>query len=536
MMRWTTFPTAEDEHELGQQSGIGNVALRRMSLDDPQERSQTDLCIIKGDCFRENIREMDAVLLDIYKSNGLYLCERQEMEAKIRRHMRRTGAYAFIEELNKDNPTCIRQQLDNLVERVTTLLDDLLARQCITESHFYQMTVDRSMVRMDYGCFLPDPSQEGVPFRPFIVGCLGPWMGIAGFFSRLLQPIYDEVARSTTFFQVSDAVHAAELYADKHLLKPTRLFATFHVNDLCTLLPHEKTVDMLERFLNENTSNGHIQGLSIHTIIELVRLVLKNQVFLFRKRLYKQIKGGTANFPLTTLLANIYMYYWQADLVQSLVEKNEVFGRCLDKVFLTWNGSNGALRSLLKTKMANREESMPITLAIGRKISYLSVKIYHTQGKLKTKIDHDRDVKPRLLPSLLDHEPLMYAALIRGSLIRAVLCCSTLSDFQEEHRDIEDTFFSNGLRSDYITEKINCFVEEFNALVLTSHSPTQDEYMSIRRGLVEYDQQQIEMKIQQRMQEQGQEIWVLGSEPNTQTKESWFTSHRIKVCIKGHGS
>ena len=98
-------------------------------------------------------------------------------------------------------------------------------------------------------------------------------------------------------------------------------------------------------------------------------------------------------------------------------------------------------------------------------------------------------------------------SLIRASLIRAVLCCSTLSDFQAEHRDIEDTFFSNGLRSDYITEQVHRFFEEFNALPLKSHSTTQDEYMSIRRGLFEYDQQQTEMKIQQRMQEQGQERW-----------------------------
>ena len=82
------FPSAEDEHEPGQQSGIGNVALRRVSLDDPQDRSRTDLCIIKGEYFRENLKKMDAVLLDIHNSNGLYLCERQEMEAKIHRHMR----------------------------------------------------------------------------------------------------------------------------------------------------------------------------------------------------------------------------------------------------------------------------------------------------------------------------------------------------------------------------------------------------------------------------------------------------------------
>ena len=81
------------------------------------------------------------------------------MEAKILGHMTRTGAYSFIEELSDDNPTCVRKQLDSIVEHVTTSLNDLLARQCITESQFYQMTIERSMVRMDYGYFLPDTSK-----------------------------------------------------------------------------------------------------------------------------------------------------------------------------------------------------------------------------------------------------------------------------------------------------------------------------------------------------------------------------------------
>ena len=508
------FPTAEDEREPGQQSGIGNVALSYMSLDDPRERSRIDLCTIDGEYFQENLNDMNVVLLDIYNSNGLLMCERHDMEAKIRTHMAGTGAYAFVEELNDNNPMCVRQQLDSVVERMMALLNGLLLRQCITESHFYQMMVDRSMVRMDYGCFLPDPSQEGVPFRPFMVGCLGPLMGIARFVSRLLQPIYDEVARSTTFCQASDAVHAVELYAEKHLLESTTLFTTFHVNDLCTRLPHEETIELLERFLNENTTNGHIQGLSILTIVELVRLVLKNQVFLFRRRVYRQIKGGIDNSPLTHLLANIYMYYWQVELAKLLVTKNEVFGRCLDDVFLTWNGSNSALRSLLKTRMTGQKQSMPVTLAVGQKVSYLHVQIYHMQGKLKTKIDHAMDIEPRALPYIVNHPPSMCSTLIRASLIRAVLCCSTLSDFQAEHRNIEETFFSNGFSSDLITDKVDRFFQEFNALPLKSPSATEDEYINARHGLFEYDQQQTEMKIQRRMQEQGQEKWYIPSPLN----------------------
>ena len=162
------FPTADDEREPGQQSGVGNVALSRMLLDDPQERARIDLCVVDGEYFRENLNDMNAVLMDIYNSNGIYMCERNEMETKIRRHVKRTGAYSFIEELDDDNPTCVQQQLDTVVEHVTTLLNDLLARQCITESQFYQMMVERSMIRMDYGCFLPDPSRVSYTSSRFL--------------------------------------------------------------------------------------------------------------------------------------------------------------------------------------------------------------------------------------------------------------------------------------------------------------------------------------------------------------------------------
>lgn len=501
----------DDEKEPGQQSGTGNVALSQMTLNDARERSQTNLCIIDGAYFQQNLNDINAVLLDIYRSNGLYMCDRSEMEANIRTHMAHTGAYAFIGEVNDGNPKCVRQQLDSIVEHVNTLLNDLLGRQCITESHFYQMTVERSMVRMDYGCFLPDPSSEGVPFRPFMVHCLGPLVGIARFVSRLVQPVYDEMARSTTFFNASDAVHAVELYAEQDRLKPTTLFVTLYVNDLCTLLPHEETIQVLERFLNERVSNGHLHGLSIQTIIELVRFVVTNQVFLFRKRMYRQIKGGTANSPLTDLLANIYMFYWQADLVKVLADKNEVFGRCLDEAVLTWNGSKSALCSLLKTTMSHPTQSMPITVTIGQKISYLNVQIAHVHGKLSTKIDHEMDDGPSPLPYLIDHPPHMHSTLLRASLIRAVLCCATLSDFQAEHLDIEDTFFSNGFSSDHITSKVDGFFEEFNASALKSNATSHEEYLIIRRRLFDYEQYQRAMQLQQRVEEQHQQIGYIPS-------------------------
>ena len=150
---------------------------------------------------------------------------------------------------------------------------------------------------------------------------------ISRFLSRLLQPIYDQVTCSKTFIIGVDAIHAVEEYVKKGLLQPNTLFATLHINDLCTLFPHERAVQALQRFLNEHVLDGQIQGISIQTIMDLVRLILRNQLFIYDDKLYRQTQGGGSSSPMTYILANIYIYYWQQDLVKLLEEKNEIFGR-----------------------------------------------------------------------------------------------------------------------------------------------------------------------------------------------------------------
>ena len=57
------------------------------------------------------------------------------------------------------------------------------------------------------------------------------------------------------------------------------------------------------------------------------RLFLKNQYILYEKQLYQYVQGGACNSSLMILLANIYMFYWQQDLLKLLTNSNEIFGR-----------------------------------------------------------------------------------------------------------------------------------------------------------------------------------------------------------------
>ena len=150
---------------------------------------------------------------------------------------------------------------------------------------------------------------------------------IAHFLTRLLQPIYDHVCHRKTFNTGADALDAIENYAKHGFLRPNTLFATVHINNLCTIFPHEQTIAALQRFLYEFIIDGRVQGITIQSIIDLVRFFLENQYFLYDNKLYRQIRGSGFHLSLTKLLANIYIYYWQLDLVTMLENNNEIFGR-----------------------------------------------------------------------------------------------------------------------------------------------------------------------------------------------------------------
>ncbi|CAF3782409.1 unnamed protein product [Rotaria sp. Silwood1] len=187
--------------------------------------------------------------------------------------MTRTGIYLLIQELNETDLNSVQRHVSKIVEELTLLLNDLRERQCLTDIQVQQMTVQRSMVQIDYLYFLPDAHQT--------------------------------------------------------------LFAAVHVNDLCTLIPHEQLTEPLQHFLYDYVPDGQVQGLTVDSIIELVRFVLQNQYFIFDNKICRQIKGCGSGQPFNHLLANIFMFYWQQDLVKTLVHKNEIFDRYLNEMFFT---------------------------------------------------------------------------------------------------------------------------------------------------------------------------------------------------------
>ena len=156
-------------------------------------------------------------------------------------------------------------------------------------------------------------------------------MRIADHLAGLLWALFDRVTHCQKFSQGADAVQALELYAQRGLLRSTTSFVTFTMDDVCTAFPHRETLEALKLFLNTYASSNEEfqqEGMTIETILRLVRLVLENQFLVYNKKLYRQTAGGASGSPLTMPLACIYLFHCQHVLATALIDNTqEIFGR-----------------------------------------------------------------------------------------------------------------------------------------------------------------------------------------------------------------
>jgi hypothetical protein len=142
-----------------------------------------------------------------------------------------------------------------------------------------------------------------------------PTTGVSKLLDRLIRPLFDKRIRSTTVF---DGV----------------------VTDLYTKLPQEESLNGLTEFLLEHGYHK-VKGVPIDAIRKLARIVLTENVFVYKKKFYRQILGDAMGSAFTLTLADIFMWKWEKKLVRLQEASNEIYGRCvsifIDRSFLICN-------------------------------------------------------------------------------------------------------------------------------------------------------------------------------------------------------
>ena len=147
------------------------------------------------------------------------------------------------------------------------------------------------------------------------------------FLNDLLAPIFLKVARQTTFINSIDVIRKFDNYITHGYFQSTTKFIVIDVTYLYTMIPREGALYALMRFLEKHSHHGRIGSLSMDCIMKMARLILDNNYFAYENKHYQQIRGGAIGSSFTQVLANIYMYEWEEDLIHFQAMHHDIYGQ-----------------------------------------------------------------------------------------------------------------------------------------------------------------------------------------------------------------
>ncbi|CAF2819348.1 unnamed protein product [Rotaria sp. Silwood2] len=437
-----------------------------------QIRSLRELKMVQS--IRKKLKKFKLILRETDKSGVLHIGSAADYERKALEYRRTTGAYQLL----TSNP------FNDIICTVTRLLNRLQSSKRILERHRVKMMPNRKKTELAYMYFIPKPHKKRTPLRPILNTIHAATKPISQFLDRLIRPLFDRFVRQTTIVDGADLLDRFQHYTEKGYLKSSTLFITFDINNLYTMLPQEESLNILAEFLRLHNCEK-VNGLSIDTIIELARVVLQANAFVYNKKFYRQIIGGAMGSAFTLTLANIFMWKWERQTILPKLASHEVYGRYIDDVFFTSNESEDKVKQILDAAN-NFHPNIKLEYKIGKSLPFLDVLVQNNNGILVSSLYHKPSAQPTVVSFLSDHPRHVFRNVIQTALTRAVRYSSTFEIFNNERRVIRLMFLYNGYPSNYINQQF----EKFFADYLSSISPpilpmitNESQFLPLRQKL-----------------------------------------------------
>ncbi|CAF1255732.1 unnamed protein product [Adineta ricciae] len=393
------------------------------------------------------------------KSNIFYIGSTTEFQKKAKNFFSDTNAFVTL----SYNP------FNEIFDKAIQLLNKLASKKLILQWPYKKMMPDPTKCELAHLYFNPKTHKDGIPVRPIENTIHASTRNISKFLDRIIRPVFDNVCATTTIIDGASLIKQLNTYVNKCLLKPSTLLCTFDIHNLYTMLPQDEAVDILIEFLQIH-GYTKVKSINLETIRALASVVLKENVFVYEKRIYKQVIGGAMGSSFTLTLANIFMWKWQKELVRRQDMSGEFYGRYIDDVFMIWNRSEKELIKLLDE--ANTwHPNIKLDYKIGQCLPFLDVLLANNNGILSTSVYHKPATEPYVVPYKSDHPRHVFRNVIQTALTRAIRYSSTFEAYQQEKCQIRLMLLYNEYPPSYIEKQFEKFYFQYvSSLALLSPS------------------------------------------------------------------
>ena len=164
------------------------------------------------------------------------------------------------------------------------------------------------------------------PVRPIICSIGSCSYKLSKWLVSLLSPLVGRISNS----HVKHNVDLIEKLNGLHFSFDFKL-VSFDVTSLFTRVP----VSDLLAFLGEELKK-HELPLPVHTIINLIKLCVVDSKFAFNGEFYTQKFGMGMGNPLSPVLSNLFMEFFERDLLPNILPENVIWLRYVDDVLCMW--------------------------------------------------------------------------------------------------------------------------------------------------------------------------------------------------------
>ncbi|KAL2102084.1 hypothetical protein ACEWY4_003845 [Coilia grayii] len=346
----------------------------------------------------------------------------------------------FYEKLHGDPTRSFQNRIDGI-------LDDLVHTGDLTKKELQFLKVDNPVIPTFYTLPKIHKNLQHPPGRPIVAGIGSLTALMSTFVDYFIRPL----AEAAPSF-IKDTGHLLSVIEMANpLLKDEIILVSLDVNALYTSIPHDGGLEALEYFLSKRDNSPNP---SINCILELVKLILTCNYFLFQDAWFLQKRGVAMGSPFAPSFANIYMAHFEERYIYTnkrFTPHIALWKRYIDDVFLLWCGDINTLQDFFNY-LNNCTDYLSFSMDFdSTRISFLDVWVIREDNTLYTDLFTKPTARNSLLRADSCHPLPLKNSLPYSQFCRVKRICSRESDYERNRSMMESKFRARGYKSSQIT-------------------------------------------------------------------------------------
>ena len=332
-----------------------------------------------------------------------------------------------------------------LSDKILQILNEMKIKEEITDKNIEYFMINNPRLARFY--LLPKIHKRlsNVPGRPVVSHVGFHTERISSFVDYHLQPLAKNV-RS----YIKDTNDFLLKLKDIKNLPKDAIMVTVDVVGLYPSIPHDEGLSAMRTALDKRVK----KDVSTESLCQLAEVVLKNNIFEFDEKTYRQLRGTAIGTKMAPPYAILFLAELEEAFLKKCKYKPEVWLRYIDDIFMVWTHGEEKLKDFLKELNIFHETIKFTAEASKETVNFLDVQVSLKDGVFST----DLYVKPTdthqfLHPSSC-HPFHCKKAIPFSQALRLNRICSNDDEFETRCEDLYDWLMERGYKHKLVEDQI----------------------------------------------------------------------------------